>query len=260
MRCFKKAGTWLAAGVMALAIGGLAKAESLKLHFDPTNFSDGPDGGGEFEAYDLSAGFQFADPQSNPPSLVTSGYGANQDWNTATQKTFQTFCTEDTVFFYPDNLYYTAPTTTLHDGRVLTAQEAWLFDQFWNGTLVGYDWTFGVGRETSAQLLQLAIWTLANDPNHPLANAGSLPTQSQTWIADANDAVLNGTWGDSIHNVRVLQLSTDPSGDGPAQDQLVEISPEVNLNGGVPLPSSAMAGIVLLAGLGVMQVRRRANA
>jgi hypothetical protein len=245
MRRFHKAAVWAASFVIASILGGRAFGDSLQLHYDPGTFSDGADGGGEFEAYNLSTGFQFADPQHAPPSLKGTGYGNGQAYETTIQKTFQTFCTEDEIFFYPDQLYFSGSATQTHDGRPLTPEVAYLYDKFWHGTLPGYSYTFGALRSTSAQDLQEAIWHLMADPHW--LNLAVLPAQTKTWVTDATDAV-NGAWGDSIHSVRLLQLS-DSAG-LPAQDQLVEIA--------VPLPSAAWGGAILLGAVGAMKVRRRA--
>jgi hypothetical protein len=253
--------------VALAALVGIAKADSLsslQLHYDPGSFSDGANGGGEFEAYHLSTLFNFAGPQPTPPNLATSGYGAGQAWDPAVQTTFQTFCVEDTVFFTPDTMYFSNPTATTHAGRALTPQVAYLFDQFWNHTLGtsllslptavdNYNYTLGGGRVSAATDLQQVIWFLIGEP----AWASLAPDARQAaWISEANTATaIGGSWGPSIGSVRILQLSTNP-GLAPAQDQLVEVFPPAAVNP-TPLPSTAYAGLGLFGGLALLQTRRR---
>lgn len=100
---------------------------------------------------------------------------------------FQTFCLEkneqvgSNPHYYEINPYDAAKAggvsgwTTLPDntqGDPISLGTAYLYSQFRKGTLDGYDYTPGSGREASAGLLQIAIWWLEDEQslNNPLNN------------------------------------------------------------------------------------------
>ena len=263
---FSKSISGLAAGAFlgVAALAGSARADSLKLNYAPGVYSDGTHGGGEFQAYDLqpNPGYNFV-PQG---SQVTLNGTSLQTPGSFSTPTFQTFCVEDTVYFYPGTMYYTAPVTMTHDlsgdpARPLTAQVAYLFDRFWsgalstdpNGTYNYSDLAMG-GRSASATSLQEAIWTLIGDPNwagytfNGAKSTVAIDNQAKKWYDEANTYVATHP-NAGIGNVRILQLSQFSNGRGAAQDQLIEVS--------TPLPCTAYAGVGLLGGLALVQVRRR---
>ena len=73
---------------------------------------------------------------------------------------FQTFCIESQITFNNGGTYNYSLSQTDHTGHPLTWGAAWLFAQFTAGTMPGYNYTFGSGRENSAGALQGAIWFL----------------------------------------------------------------------------------------------------
>jgi hypothetical protein len=180
---------------------------------------------------------------------------------------FQTFCIEHNEYFTPGTKY----DWVLNDEAVLGGlsgidpadrseysgmpdpicpETAWLFTQFWNGTLAsyGYDYTLGTLRKNSAHDLQEAIWYLEGEyTTSRLAAYNALSSRAQGWVVDAFAA----NWSD-IGNVRVLNLYTQGhAGDSAykVQDQLVMV---------VPLPAASLAGLALLMGLAfVGKLRRR---
>jgi hypothetical protein len=107
----------------------------------------------------------------------------------------------------------------------LSSQTAWLFTQFRNGTLEGYDQS-----PAAAAAVQYAIWELEGERAIPAGAEYS--GLANSFVALANEAVANGFTG--IGDVRVLNLVNADGTD--AQDQLVMVQDEVTL---VPEPSSA---------------------
>lgn len=234
--------------VAVLAVIGLmstANAGTLKLYADGSSYSDLP--GGEFAAEFVSGGFSLA-PQANNPV-----------------KDFQSFCVEYDEHFGSGGTYdFTLNDRTIYGGvssydpidstrngtateDPLSPETAWLFTQFWTGKLSSYDYTYGSGRVASAGALQEAIWWLEGErlQSGVPASITLLSTQAQTWIGDAVAA----GWTD-IGRVRVLNLwAVGHAGEAgyEKQDQIVL----------VPLPSAALAGLALLAGLGLAHSRRR---
>lgn len=166
---------------------------------------------------------------------------------------FQTFCLEiDETSGSGD---YTVSLAAVDGGRggpspdPISDETAWLFTQFWKGTLSDYNYLpLGTGagkRVESANSLQRAIWWFEQELNSTqLANLGD--AQANTWIADAQAAVANG-WTNG--NVRVLNVSiTDRQGVVTnLQDYLVI----------VPLPPSVAMGLGLMGGLGAIGFIRR---
>jgi len=166
---------------------------------------------------------------------------------------FQTFCIEYNETISMGKTYDWTLNTEAVQGGVgggnpdpLSAETAWLYTQFWNGTLDDYDYNLGVGnRADSADQIQHAIWYLEQEIT-------SLDTSSQawTWVTDAQSAVSSGNWS-GLGGVRVLNVSQTLS-DGTVRDRqdLLVIIP-------VPLPPAALAGFVMLGGLGLARLRKR---
>lgn len=167
-------------------------------------------------------------------------------------KTFQTFCIESDEAVSLGNTVYDTTLNTIamlggsntNSGDPIDPRTAFLYTAFRMGTLAGYDYVSGAGREASAEALQKAFWFIEQE-------AGGA---NNAFVALANAAVAPGgswfnTWGpNSIGNVRamnnVLRNAQGVIVDATVQDFLTII----------PLPG---AGGLAMAGLAIGAVRFR---
>jgi hypothetical protein len=185
-------------GHEALAIG---ETGTMRVHRDtgPTGYT-GDIGGGEFGVYDFS----------NLSILAPLGPGVK-----ATGMDFQTFCVENSNVPIPQDVDVNwIVNAQVNNVTPIAPGAAYLYTQFWNGALAGYNYTFGPARELSAHYLQEAIWFFQGQWQ------GSVEAGAQTFVTAANTAVA-GSWGNTVGNVRAL-TTTDANG-GPEQDVLVVV-------------------------------------
>jgi hypothetical protein len=142
-----------AAGVLATANVFGAYDGTISLAYDPTKYSDGTDGGGEFQA---------------------TATGLLQNIG---QASFRTFCIEDNDYFTPNGTYYhkinsgavfggvgyqpTAGASSSFDP--ISIGTAYLYSQFRAGTLTGYSYAPSSTEIASATALQRAIWWMENE-------------------------------------------------------------------------------------------------
>lgn len=232
-------GRMAVAALVLSAVAVAAEAGTIKLTVDPSNYS-GDYGAGEFKVLEFTGGsIGPIDADTNAPGGV-----------------FQTFCAESN-----ENIAFsTTYDWTMSDSAVaggysggspdpLSAEAAYLFTQFWNGTLTDYDFTLGSGRSDSATALQLALWKLEGEIQPgDLTTAYNGNTQAQDWVTLATNAVSDGDWS-GIGNVRVLNLTNQQTG-ANVQSVLVVI----------PLPPAALLGLGLMTAMGAVgAIRRRRN-
>jgi hypothetical protein len=163
------AGIFLAAGAVTPAI----MANSVVLTQTEFYYADG----GEFTAVTTGNDFaQFYAPTTR--AMVGDQMG------------FQTFCVEASVYFWPNVSYSYTLGNADSQGRDLTQGTAWLYAQFAEGVLAGYDFNNNVAggsRTQDAGLLQSAIWALQGNQN----GGGAFPsgTDSNPYYALAASAM-----------------------------------------------------------------------
>jgi hypothetical protein len=237
MRQFFTAATLAALAFAASSLGLAKSAEAGTI--EVTNNTDtftGLYGGGEIAVAQYSGS----------PGYASLGTGVQvSPW------LFQTFCVEvNENLQYGTLLNFTASDSAVQGGTgggspdPLSAATAWLFTQFWNGVLEGYDYDTTGDRTDSATALQLAIWQLEDeiDGNSALESHYDGNSVAQGWVSDA----LSAGW-DDIGDVMVLNLTNN---DGGHLQSLLVVTP-------IPLPPAALLGLGLLGGVGGLGLLRR---
>ena len=203
------------------ALSPTASATSLILDLGP--YQSGV--GGEFNAYSSSL---------NPISM---GYSPLAMANVGHGLGFETFCIEYNEEFVPGGTYnYTISQAAIHGGipggsDPLSLGTAWLYLNFAEGLLTGYDFTNGANRTTNAGQLQDTIWWLEGERPDPGAG-NSFRNLVITHFGSAANAMAdnNGFYGVAVLNLYYLDGSL-------AQDQLLLV------------PDSGTTAVLLGAGL-----------
>ena len=175
---------------------------------------------------------------ASSPDFVpaTMGYSANTIYSGG----FETFCVEANEYFTPGNSYYYAISQGAVNGGIsggnpdpISLGTAWLYLNFAQGTLAGYNYTTGAGGNASAAALQATVWWLEGEQADP-SNTFSAAVITKFGSAAAAMADNNGVYG-----VAVLNLWNDANHNSPAQDQLI-------LN---PVPDGGTTAMLLGVGL-----------
>lgn len=215
----RKPGLHVALGVFLLGMASAASAGPIAAG-DHVTFTDGPGttGGGEF-------------------TLTVNGL-----------ESFVTFCLQRTEYMDFSSTFtvgsinaYTLTDPAANGGDAegrdwLDSRTAWLYTQFRNGSLAGYDYTPNTQAHVdSANALQNAIWWFENEIT---------TNPNNSFVIAANNAINSGSWT-GIGNVRVLNLYY---GNGvEAQDQLALI----------PTPEPASLTLLGSGALALVAKRRR---
>jgi len=267
----------LALGIAAsFVMAQSADAGTLTLTRNTTdaNGFTGNIGGGEF-GINITSGSGFA---TAPAPMKISSYD------------FQTFCVEGGQDLSGGQPFtYTSGLAVNGTGTPLNSKVAFLYTIFYYGAssfgfnetgqsmladgsgldgssgsaqhFFNYNYTPGVGRKSSAEDLQEAIWFLMGQWQGAFSG---LTTQAREMVnlAYISTSTPTGLWfnylgANSTGAVRILSLTSTAG--VPQQDVLALLetgTPQVFITP-VPLPSSALMGLGLMAGLGAVGLVRR---
>jgi len=189
--------------------------------------------GSAYGPYQADSGGEFTLNDINPEGwLNLSGYVAGKTSNFGGITSFQTFCIEGTEFLNPYAQVYNAKLsdTAMYGsqpapGDPLSVGTGWLYSQFAQGILAGYNYSGTVAeRKASAALLQNAIWWLEGEEGITYTASNLFMLAVVTQFGSQSGAQANGA---SMFGVYALNLWT---GDDPtqnrAQDQLFYSTPD----------------------------------
>ncbi len=248
---FRKSLGTVAAGIAALCFGYPSAFANTNVELiagsgysSPANpYQSG--NGGEFTALMVSS-------SGHAESWVPEGYSSLATYTYHSGSIsgltgFETFCVEynneftpgpGTSYNYEMTEYIQGNNPNPDNGTKLSVGVAWLYSQFAQGELSGYNYTNATDRKTDAGLLQDTIWSLLGMGGYTIDTSdiftddvleefdpGFNPThhttaQLNTAIADAEKAATDGEFG-----VLVLDLTT---GSGRSetfnQDQLIYVA------------------------------------
>ncbi len=178
---------------------------------------------------------------------------------------FQSFCVQINAFVDADEKLPVSQRTygvvvndtVMDDGVKLRPEVAYLYTEFRSGTLTGYDFTPGAGRQSSARALQAAIWHLQSgsdvlDVDLTLLNANPGWEEVGYYSGEAAlarqfaGAALDSGWT-SIGRVRVLNLNSVEQGSRFDNQDMLGLM--------VPAPGAIVLGALGLGLLGSLRGR-----
>ncbi len=185
---------------------------------------------------------------------------------------FRTFCVQRGEYLDFNRAGFNVTGITNHSefvgGNTLTPYTAYLFSQFSNGSLSGYDYSANTAAHTAdADSLQRAIWLFEGE----ISGVGT-DAQAKTWVKEAINAVGvrfagftygprgTATWGTSLGSVQILNLTWATTRYGKAGSGAQDVL-YVGANGSpsdpppvVDAPSAIVLGVI---GLGLSAWAKR---
>lgn len=227
--------------VLASAMAASALANTLTLNRISGYYSGN---GGEFN---LTA------TDSGPLQGLVSDYAPAATYGNG----IETFCVEyNEHVSVPGNYYYQVSLAAIRGGQLvndpISVGTAWLYSQFAQGSLAGYNYTPGSGRIASAGALQQTIWWLEGERDDP-GTSNPFRSAVVSYFGGIDEAKADVSDPDD-YEVYVLNLGTTADGNGglwPNQDQLVWIK------GGYSVPDGGLTLILLGIAMGGLSLLRR---
>jgi hypothetical protein len=234
------AGMFLAAGTVCPSV----MANSIVLTQTEYYFADG----GEFTAV-------------TSPGSFAQFYAPSTQVAVGSQTGFQTFCVEADVYFWGNVTYSYTLSGVDSQGRALTEGAAYLYSQFAQGVLTGYDFNNNgaVIRTQDAGLLQSAIWYLQGGQSGGGSFAfGGAGNPFYNLAASVLGANLETAASADQYGVQIMELWD--SSQNTYQNQLVFDDPAVPDRGTtLALLGLSLAGLAVCAqgfGAGSLAVQR----
>ncbi|HTR40307.1 MAG TPA: hypothetical protein VMH87_01655 [Pseudomonadales bacterium] len=231
------------------------------LDTSPKGYHDSSYAGGEFTAL-VSGGANYVANYSSSATATVNG-----------QTGFETFCVEVDEQFSPGSTYNTSiGNTIMPGGAAIAIGTAYLYSQFAQGTLQGYNYNQNTtgknSRAYTSDELQDAIWYLQGE----ITSSGDQYTRGNNYLysfggfsfdpkTDPFVKLVENMFGsnaflsDSGNNYGVEVLELTDSHGSPVQDQLVYVPTAPPVVIPVPEPATFAAGAALLVPLGVSALR-----
>jgi hypothetical protein len=249
---------------VVLATAGTASADQVRFHTQIWGANAGGFPGGPFQ-FEVVSGLHpmglntYLTGQVGSAAQIAAAVAARPT-------SFMTFCLEHNEFISPGTVYNVALATYAYAGGVsntaapggvnpayggpgdsLDYRTAYLYSKLMTGTLDAAVSTFVFQQAMSGQAFQQAIWYIEGEQT--LAEIGGTSSLAYQLVLNANAAVApGGSWGATLGNVRVMNLTDD---DGTArQSQLIII----------PLPPGSGMATAGLTCLFAAAHRRRSRA